>query len=88
METFLYIIVMLVRLVIMVEMAMMFLRMIFSWIMPESEGGIIDLFYYLTEPVIAPIRALLSRIPAVAELPIDISFIVTWLILSIIILFI
>ena len=88
METILYIIVVLVRLILYAEMACMFIRMIFSWIMPDSEGGFIDLLYYLTEPVIAPVRALLYRIPAIAELPIDISFVVTWLILSIIVLFI
>ena len=88
METILYILVVLVRLILYAEMALMFVRMIVSWIIPDAEGGIIDLLYYLTEPVIAPVRALLYKIPAIAELPIDISFVVTWLILSIVVLFI
>lgn len=36
----------------------------------------------LTAPVVFPVRMLLSRIPAIAELPIDLSFFVAFLLLG------
>jgi len=77
-----------VQAVISIELFLMLIRAILSWVMPDSEGGIIDFLYYLTEPIISPVRNLLYKIPALQELPIDLSFTVTYMILALILMFI
>ena len=64
------------------EMALLFLRAVLSWI-PISDAiyGVVEM---MTEPVIAPVRKTVDKIMPDSPLPFDISFIVTYLILSIV----
>ncbi|MBQ5777466.1 MAG: YggT family protein [Oscillospiraceae bacterium] len=59
------------------------IRAIMSWFPMAQGGGFSYLLYSLTEPVIAPIRALLHKIPALASLPIDFSVLVAFLLIDV-----
>lgn len=62
----------------------MLARAVLSWIMPDAEGGIINLLYALTEPLVGFVRKILYRLNIGAEGPIDFSFMITVLLLAII----
>ncbi len=60
---------------------MLFFRALLSWI-PQMQGGkLAQVLYQLTEPLVAPFRSLLSRIPAMRTFPVDISFLVAYFVL-------
>ena len=59
------------------------LRAIMSWFPMMQAGGFTQMLYTLTEPVIAPIRALLHKIPALASFPIDFSVLVAFLLIDV-----
>ena len=88
MNVFVIVLIALVRAVLSIELLLMFIRAILSWVMPDSEGGIIDFLYYLTEPLVSPVRNMLMKIPALQELPIDLSFTVTYLLIFLVLTFI
>ncbi len=60
----------------------MLLRVVLSLFMFDEESLILSLLYAITEPFVAPVRALLSRIRFVAECPLDISFLAVALLVS------
>ena len=60
----------------------MFVRMIMSLFGFDEEGGLGTFLAFLTEPVILPVRILLSRIRALEGLPIDLSFMLTYILIS------
>ena len=62
--------------------AMMMVRAIMSWFFMPEESSVLRVLTVLTEPFIVPVRTLLQRIDAIASLPIDISFMVTFFLLS------
>lgn len=62
----------------------MMFRAIMSWLPIDEDSNIANFLYAMTEPVIYPVRMLLERIKVTSDLPIDISFIVSFLLLSII----
>lgn len=62
----------------------MMIRAIMSWVMPDRSSRFFQIVYGLTEPVIAPIRQLLSRFAFFRSSPIDLSFLIAYLILEII----
>lgn len=62
----------------------LFVRAILSLFIPEEEGLLAALLFAVTEPVILPVRALLSRFHIGEGAPIDISFLVTVLLLTVI----
>ena len=61
----------------------MLARAILSWLPLDDDNPIENFLYAVTEPVIFPVRCILERFDAIAEFPIDISFFVTMLLLSI-----
>ena len=61
---------------------LMFCRAILSWIPSMRNSSIYSFLYTVTEPIIIPVRIILSKIPYVNSMPIDISFFVTYLLLS------
>lgn len=63
---------------------MMLVRAVLSWFPPASgrPGPIRAFIITVTELVIAPVRAFLSRFDFVQRSPIDISFLVTYLLIS------
>lgn len=65
----------------------MFIRAILSWFVMDGGGKIMGFLYAITEPFIAPIRALLAKMNWLQGSPIDFSFMITFLLLSIISVF-
>ena len=63
---------------------LMLVRAVMSWFMPDEDNRLYLFVVSVTEPVIYPVRALLERIPAIAEMPLDLSFMVTYLLLALI----
>ena len=59
----------------------MLARALLSWIMPDAEGGIFNVIYTVTEPLIGLVRKLLYRLNIDAEGPLDFSFLITVLLL-------
>lgn len=63
---------------------LIFMRVILSWVMQGRYNAFTAFLYYATEPILAPIRNLLLKIPALSNIPMDFSPIAALLILSMI----
>ena len=63
----------------------MFLRAILSWF--PIENKFIDFLHVVTEPIIYPVRRLFERMNWFQNSPIDFSFMATWILLSLLMLF-
>lgn len=62
---------------------LLFARAILSWF-PQAQGSkLTEFLYMVTEPMILPFRNLLNRFNAVRMMPIDISFLCTFLVLEV-----
>ncbi|MBE6560031.1 MAG: YggT family protein [Ruminococcaceae bacterium] len=61
---------------------LMFARAIFSWLPVDEDSPIPMFLHAVTEPFILPVRAILERFEFFASSPIDLSFFVTFLLLS------
>lgn len=72
-----------VSLLSVIQLAML-IRAILSWF-PMDDNRFTDFLYGLTEPIIYPVRALFVRMNWFQQLPLDMSFMVTFLLLSVII---
>ena len=59
-------------------------RAILSWFPMMELGGIMDVIYSVTEPVLAPIRSVLYKIPFLQGLPLDFSVIVAFIFIDVI----
>lgn len=81
MEVILYLLATVVSLALTVMYFAMFFEAILSWFVPE-DSPVRVVLSVITAPVVLPVRALLWRIPALQELPIDISFLVAFLLLG------
>ena len=62
---------------------LMFIRAILSWIPLMEENAFTIFVYQITETVIYPVRCILDRFEFIAALPIDLSFFVTFVLLSV-----
>lgn len=65
-----------------VELAML-ARAILSWF-PMFENKLVDFLYGITEPFIYPVRQLFVKLNWFQGLPIDISFLVTFMLISLV----
>jgi uncharacterized protein YggT (Ycf19 family) len=64
---------------------LLILRAITSWIPGGPKGNpLFTFFVTLTEPIVAPVRALMDRFSPKSSLPIDMSVFVTYLVLLLI----
>ena len=72
------------RLFLTIEQLMFFARAILSWIFMSEESKVMDFLYRVTEPLILPARILLGRIEGINEIPIDIPFFVTMILLPVV----
>ena len=81
-----YVYAMTVRLALNVMYLSMFVYGILSWfVLPDTP--VMMVLSCITAPVVIPVRAVLSRIPALQRLPIDISFIVAFVLLILVMTF-
>ena len=58
----------------------MFLYAILSWFMME-DAPVMQVLALVTSPVVLPVRAITSRIPALQNSPIDFSFLIAFVLL-------
>ena len=59
------------------------IRVILSWIPISRDNSIVNLLYALTEPILAPIRALISKSPLGGPgMMLDFSPIIAWLLIE------
>ena len=58
-------------------------RAVLSWFSPDEENGIARFLFLVTEPFLVPIRKLIGRIEFFNNVPIDMSFIIAFVILII-----
>ncbi|MBQ8309408.1 MAG: YggT family protein [Clostridia bacterium] len=72
-----------IALISLIELAM-FARAILSWFDQTGESKISMFLYAVTEPVILPVRKLCERMHWFEGVPIDIPFMLTWLILMVV----
>jgi len=72
-----------ITLISVIELAM-FARAILSWFDQTGESKLSMFLYAVTEPVILPIRRLCERMHWFEGVPIDIPFMLTWLILMVV----
>lgn len=79
----LYVITGTIRVLIMVMQLLMMGRALLSWIPLDDDNPIEDFLYTVTEPVIAPVRSVIEHFGWFEELPIDVSFLITFLLLSV-----
>lgn len=63
---------------------LMLVRAIISWLPLDDESSIVNFVYSMTEPVIYPVRLVLERFEFVNSAPIDISFFVAFMLLSVV----
>ena len=61
----------------------MLIRAIMSMFV-EGDNIILNFLYSITEPIVLPVRKLFERFNLMSGLPIDISFLVTYILLSVI----
>lgn len=66
-----------------IQLAML-IRSILSWF-PMDDNRFTDFLYGITEPIIYPIRSLFVRMNWFQQSPVDMSFMITFLLLSVII---
>lgn len=58
-----------------------FARAVMSWFVQGSESKVYEFLCLVTEPLIQPFRALLSRIDALRSSPFDLSFMLAFFVL-------
>ena len=77
-----YVVAMVASLLISVIQTLMLIRAVLSWFPVNDASPFIRFIYGATEPFILPVRALLDRFSFFRSMPIDMSFLFTFLILS------
>lgn len=83
MDLLIYLLVTTIRLFLTVEEILFLARAITSWLFMADEGIIPNFLYAVTEPLIIPARAVLNRFESIENLPIDIPFLVTVILMSV-----
>lgn len=58
-------------------------RAIISWFPMMQTGAVMNFLYSVTEPILAPIRNVLQKIPFLQGLPLDFSVLVAFLLIDI-----
>ena len=78
-----YVLMTTVRVLLIAIQLLMLARAILSWLPLDEDNPVEEFHYTLTEPVIAPVRALIERFGWFEGLPLDMSFFITFILLSI-----
>lgn len=83
MNTLLFLLQMTLSLLLSALELLMLGRAILSWFPVNEDNPLPRFLYAVTEPVIAPVRALMERLNLFQGLPIDMSFFFTFILISI-----
>ena len=84
MTAFIYVVTKLVSVFLGAEQLLMMFRAVLSWLPVDEDSDISNFLFAMTEPVIYPVRMLLDRFEGLDELPIDLSFIISFMLLSLV----
>lgn len=87
MPTVVYFIIVLLKAIISVLLLAMLIRAVMSWFITEGDSHFSRFINLITEPAIMPVRSLFERMGWFQELPIDVSFYISYLLLSLLQLF-
>lgn len=79
----LYVISSTVRFIIVAIELLMMARAIISWLPIDEDHPIVTFLYTVTEPVIMPVRSLIDYFGWFQGMPFDMSFLITFILLSI-----
>lgn len=79
----LYVVSTTVRVIIIVLELLMMARAILSWLPIDEDNPVLNFLYAVTEPVIMPVRSVLDYFGWFEGMPIDMSFFITFILLSI-----
>lgn len=83
MAQLLYVITATIRIFITVMQFLMMGRAILSWFPLDEDNPIEEFLYSVTEPVIAPVRSVIEHFGWFEGLPLDMSFFITFILLSV-----
>lgn len=83
MTALLYILSAVASMLISILLLLMFIRAILSWFPMDEDSAFFNFLYGVTEPFIMPVRMILERFELFRSLPIDMSFLITAMILSV-----
>ena len=81
MEALVYFLVALVSKALSLLQLLMMIRAVLSWFPIDDSSTIVRFITLVTEPIVYPVRILLDKIPFFANLPIDLSFFVAYMLL-------
>lgn len=84
MEEFVYVFTSLVCYFLQALQFCMLIRAVLSWFPLDDDNKFLIFIESITEPVIFPVRAVFDRIPFFANFPLDLSFLVSYILLSIV----
>lgn len=82
MRTVLYLVRMSASLLLWALQLLMFARAILSWLPIDEDSPTLTFLHAATEPFILPVRSILERFEFFASSPLDLSFFVTFLLIS------
>lgn len=83
MDLLIFLLVSTIRLFLTIEQILFLARAILSWFFMAEENAITNFLYAVTEPLIVPARVFLNKFESVQNVPIDIPFIVTVMLLTV-----
>jgi len=83
----LYVVAATVRFLLAAIQFLMLARAIISWLPFEEDHPLVTFLVAVTEPVIMPVRAVIERLGLFEGMPIDMSFLITFMLLSILEMF-
>lgn len=84
MTAFIYVVTKLVSVFLGAEQLLMMFRAVLSWLPVDEDSDISNFLFAMTEPVIYPVRMFLDRFEGLDEFPIDLSFIISFMLLSLV----
>lgn len=82
MPVFAQLIISIVNVLLFVLQTAMLLRALLSWFPGMEDNKFTDFLYAITEPLIVPVRALFERFGWFQNIPMDIAFFVSYLLLA------
>ena len=66
---------------------LMLIRAVTSWFPVDEDSAFMRFIYFATEPIITPVRVILDRFGLFEGFPLDMSFFITFMLLSILSMF-
>ncbi|NLZ36584.1 MAG: YggT family protein [Clostridiales bacterium] len=84
MDGIIYIIKKTVYYLVRVILIMMFARALSSWLTTDEDSKLTAFLYAVTEPFVIPVRMLVDKIEALRNLPMDISFMLSFMLLGLV----